>query len=184
MTEILALDLATTTGWCRGEVGDAIPHFGTVKFISKGHYGGDDAFAAALDWMIEMKREWRKPPDILILESMLPPEAMRNQTSRQVRDRLAGLHGVVRGMSSSWGVGEITEVAVGDVRKHFVGTRVLRRIQAKKAVIERCRALGWNVANDNEADACAIWSFAVSIIDPKQALRVSPLFNRDLRVMT
>ena len=176
MTEILAIDLASTAGWCRGNSGDETPRFGTIKF---GAGDGDVIFAAALQWMLEEVRE--HPPEILMLEAMLPPGAMLNHTSRQVRDRLAGLHGIVRGCAKRWGVGEIAEVSVGDVRKHFIGTRSLHRNEAKTAVMERCRALEWMVANDNEGDACAIWSFAVSLIDPKQALRVSPLFNRKLR---
>jgi len=183
--EILAVDLATVTGFARGFSDDLAPSFGTVKFVGSkrnhGHPGdANHTFALALQWMTDMIEQ--NPPDILMIESMLPPDAMRNQTSRQVRDRLAGLHGIVRACAKRGGVGEISEVSVGDVRAHFIGTRGLQRLDAKRAVIERCKALGWNVANDNEGDACAIWSFAVSLIDPQQALRVSPLFNRNLRI--
>jgi len=114
----------------------------------------------------------------------LPPAAMINQTSRAVRDRLAGLHGVIRAAARRRGIGEISDVGVGDVRQHFIGTRSLKRDEAKKAVIDQCLLLDWRINNDNEADACAIWSFAVSLIDPKQALRVSPLFNRKLRAVS
>jgi len=183
VADILAIDLATVTGWARGMSDTPTPQFGTIKFAGKDERGNtgnaNHTFALALKWMSNMVEQ--QPPDILIVESMLPPDAMRDKTSRQVRDRLAGLHGIVRACAQRWGVGEISEVSVGDVRSHFIGTRGLQRVDAKKAVIERCKALGWNVANDNEGDACAIWSFAVSLIDPAQALRVSPLFNRDLR---
>jgi len=181
---ILAIDLATKTGWARGYSSDDAPEFGTVNFGSKGKGGrmpgtGDAVFATALDWMATMLDP---VPDILIVESLLPPEAMKDKTSRQVRDRLAGLHGVIRAVAKRAGVGEITEVSVGDTRAHFIGTRTLRRDDAKRDVMDRCLSLGWHVNNDNEGDACAIWSFAVSLIDPNQSLRVSPLFNKQLRV--
>jgi hypothetical protein len=42
--------------------------------------------------------------------------------------------------------------------------------------------LGWQAVDNNAADALAAWSYACSIIDPTQALKVSPLFNKQLRV--
>lgn len=185
VSTILAIDLATKTGWCRGAVGET-PEFGSMNFgWSKTKVreasSSDDVFASAIDWMSELLDPL---PDILILESMLPPEAMKNKTSRQVRDRLAGLHGIIRGVARRKGVGEITEAAVGDVRAHFINARNLKRDNAKQTTIDRCQSLGWDVANDNEADACALWSYACALIDPVTALSVVPLFNKRLRVIS
>lgn len=177
MTDILAVDLATMTGWARGCVGDEAPTFGTARFYSPDQ---NETFALGLQWITDMVRE--NPPQMLMLEAMLPPGAMTNKTSRQVRDRLAGLHGVIRASAKRWGVAEISTASVGNVRRHFIGRGDLKRVPAKQEVVTRCRMLGWDVANDNEGDACAIWSFAVSLIDPKQGLRVSPLFNKKLRI--
>ncbi|SRR5580765_2245828 len=184
MTDVLAIDLATRTGWCRGVVGCGKPEFGAINFGIKNKKMpgcGDEVFAVAMDWMSDLVDPL---PDVVILESMLPPEAMKNKTSRQVRDRLAGLHGVIRAVAKRRGVSEISEAAVGDVRAHFIGERNLPRDEAKRSVIDRCQALGWDVANDNEADACALWSYACALIDPKTALSVVPLFNRKLRVIS
>ena len=185
MRNILAIDLATKTGWCRGRIGE-LPEFGSINFgwgetKARAASSSDDVFASAMEWMTELLDPL---PDILILESMLPPEAMKNKTSRQVRDRLAGLHGIIRGVARRKGVGEITEAAVGDVRAHFTGMRGMKRDEAKRSVIDRCQGLGWDVANDNEADACALWSYACALIDPVTALSVVPLFNRKLRVIS
>jgi len=95
-----------------------------------------------------------------------------------VRDRLCGLHSIMLGVASNSGVGEIVTASVGDVRNHFIGTRSLKRAQAKAAVVAKCEVLGWRVADDNQGDAAATWSYACSLIDPKLALRGSPLFNR------
>jgi hypothetical protein len=107
VTDILAIDLATVTGWCRGRVGDETPTFGTARFYS---VDPNTTFAAALHWMEELVRE--NPPQMLILEAMLPPGAMTNKTSRAVRDRLAGLHGIIRASAKRWGVGEISTASV------------------------------------------------------------------------
>ena len=181
MTDILAIDLATTAGYARGKLGDAVPVCGSIAFGGRGRNLGDAVFSQALHWISDIVNDG-PPPDIVIVEKMLPPEAMQNRTSRAVRDRLAGLHGIVRAVAHRHGVGEISEASVGDVRAHFIGQRGLKRYDAKRAVISRCRQLGWDVANDNEADACALWSFACGLLDPSAALRTSPLFNPKLRV--
>jgi hypothetical protein len=177
MTLILALDVATVTGWARGRIGE-IPTAGSIRF---GKPGVRDhvIFADAINWL---HAELHEPPDLLIVESMLSPLAMRNETSRAVRDRLAGLHGIVKGVAHLRGVGEIAEASVGDIRAHFIGDRTLKRFAAKQAVMERCRMLGWPCPDDNAGDALAGWSFACALIDPTWALQVSPLFNRNLRV--
>lgn len=179
MTDILALDVATTTGWARGEIG-AVPVCGSITFKGRGESFSDDVFMAALEWTHDLIAD--KPPDILILEKMLPPDAMKTRTSRAVRDRLAGLHGVIRAVARRQGVGEISEASVGDVRAHFLGERSLRRPDAKRVVMARCAALGWAACNDNEGDALALWSFACGLIDPAGALRMTPLFNRRLKI--
>jgi len=180
MTDILAIDLATTAGYARGKLGDAAPLCGSIAFGRTDRGMTNAVFADALRWITDIISD--APPDIVIIEQMLPPEAMQGRTSRAVRDRLAGLHGIVRAAAHKHGVGEISEASVGDVRAHFIGQRGLKRYDAKRAVISRCRQLGWDVANDNEADACALWSFACGLLDPSAALRTSPLFNPKLRV--
>jgi hypothetical protein len=115
---------------------------------------------------------------------MLPPGAKVGQTNSSTRDRLAGLHAIVRGVAHIRGAGEI-EIAcysVGDIRHHFIGERSLKRAQAKQTILARCQMLGWPAVDNNAGDALAAWSFACSIIDPAQALKVSPLFNQRLRV--
>lgn len=63
------------------------------------------------------------------------------------------------------------------VRKHFLGENLTTRSfpglhpaaakkQIKRAVINRCAALGWPAATDNCADACAIWDFACATNHP------------------
>lgn len=178
---ILALDVATTCGWARGEVG-SIPDSGSVRFGGN-QDSGDKIFRAGLDW-IEGMLTSLEVPDLLIVEAMLPPDAMKGQTTRWVRDRLAGLHGIMRGVASKRGVGEIAQASVGAVRHHFIGHPQLPRQQAKRETMAQCKRLGWPVEDDNAADACALFSYACAIINPASALQVSPLFNPKLKVTT
>jgi hypothetical protein len=170
--DILALDLATISGWAYGSIKAKVPDFGTMV-LSPG--ASDNAvFAHALHAFDDLIG--KAAPDFIILEAMLPPQAMKGATSRQVRDRLAGLHAIARAVAYRRKIYTIKTATVGDVREHFINDRMLRRGAAKREVIRACQLLGWMVADDNQADACALWSYACALVDPKTALRVSPLF--------
>jgi hypothetical protein len=175
MTDILALDIATVCGFARGRVGEA-PTSGSIRFGKKGATN-NQVFGAALAWISKLL-EPQPRPDLLIIEAMLPPDAMKGATSRQVRDRLAGLHGIMRGVAHLRGIGEIAEASVGDVRAHFIFDRHCRRESAKRETLRQCQRLGWLAQDDHAGDACAIWSFGCALIDPKTALKVSPLFRQ------
>lgn len=177
MTNILAIDVATRTGWARGDA-HGQPTAGSIRFGGL-HASANAVFGNALKWISQLL-EPQPRPDILMLEAMLPPGAKVGHTSRATRDRLAGLHGVIRGVAFLRGIPEIAEASVGDVRAHFIGTRGMKSEAAKRATLERCRRLDWLASDDNAADALALWSFATSLIDPKLALRVVPMFNRRL----
>jgi hypothetical protein len=180
VSDILALDVATRCGWARGPVANAPAQIGSVRF------GNTDAsnnavFAHALQWISQLL-EPQPRPTILILEALLPPTAKLGHTSKDVRDRLAGLHGVVRAVAHLRGIYDIAEYPVGDVRRHFLGDHLLKRDKAKFETLGRCRMLGWGAEDYDQADACALWSLAASLIDPTLALKLSPLFNKQLRV--
>jgi hypothetical protein len=176
---ILALDLATTSGWALGPVG-SVPSSGSVQL---GRGGADDAriFGRALTWLSELMGDGR-PPSLVIIEALLPPTAQRGKTSRAVRDRLAGLRGIAKAVAHLRGIHRIEEATVADVRAHFIGDRSLKREAAKREVLRTCQRLGWSAADDNAGDALACWSYAASWFDPEQALKVSPLFNRGVAV--
>jgi hypothetical protein len=176
---VLALDIATRTGFALGRVGER-PTFGSIRF---GKSSSDDnvIFGAALDWCSRLL-EPQPRPDILVLEALLPPAAMGGRTTSAVRDRLAGLHGVVRAVASLRGIARIEDYAVGSVRQHFIGNRKAKREVAKRETMRRCLQLGWNSLDDNAADALATWSYACSLIDPRLALKTVPLFNRSVAI--
>jgi hypothetical protein len=180
MTDILALDIATTTGWARGRVGER-PKAGSIRF-GKPEASANAVFAHCLSWLSNTL-EPQPRPDIIVVESMLSPEAKVGNTSRDVRDRLAGLHGIVRAVAFLRGVYTVNEAGVGQVRAHFIGASNLKRAIAKREVVDTCCRLGWLSAatDDNAADALALWSYAVALIDPEQGLKLSPLFNQKLR---
>ena len=176
---VLALDVATRTGYALGRVGER-PTFGSIRF---GNASSNDniIFASALDWCARFL-DPQPRPELLAIEALLPPDAMGGRTTRNVRDRLAGLHGIVRAVACLHDIPRIEAYAVGDVRSHFIGDRKAKREVAKRETMRRCLQLGWNSPDDNAADALATWSYACSLIDPRLALKTVPLFNRSVAI--
>ena len=185
MTLILALDIATRTGFARGRVGE-LPVSGSINFGRDGSSRNrTDAaiFAAALRWLSqELQPEPR--PDLVIMEAMLPPDAARGSTQRG---------GAPIGSPACRASSKASRTCAASARSRkpqsgisAVTSSAIDRssaLTAKRTVMERCRALGWECADDNAGDALALWSYACALIDPTWALQVSPLFNRKLRVV-
>ena len=178
MTDVLAFDAATFTGWARGRV-DGIPECGSLRFGKPG-CSENVVFGQAMQWFADMLRPQPRP-DVVVIEALLPANAKVGMTTSSVRDRLAGLHAICRGTCELHGIKEVQSANVNDVRGHFIGTRMLHRDSAKAATLDRCRRLGWSAQNTDEADALALWHFACSLINPELTLQVSPLFNKQLR---
>jgi hypothetical protein len=168
---ILALDLATTTGFALGAPGE-IPSCGVVSF-GDADSSSDAVFANALKWFSEFLKAEPRPAQI-ILEAMLPPQALKGETNRAARDRLAGLHGIIRGVAHLRGVYDVGQVSVLSVRGHFLGNQ---RKMSKQMVFDKCKMLGWPVTDLNTSDACATWHYACALIRPETALAVTPLFG-------
>ena len=176
MTTVLALDIASTTGWALGAVGAATPSCGSVRFAAPGSSHAA-ILASCFDWMVELTKD--KRPDIIAIEDLLPFGAARGRTNKKTGDLLGALHGIVRLVAFKRSIFKVHAVSASDVRGHFIDGRTYRREQAKGYVVQKCKALGWLESSDEDAaDACAVWSFQCSRLDPKEALRVSPLFNR------
>lgn len=155
--KILALDIATNTGFAIGDPSMREPHFGSVRFGSRGASHAA-IFAAALGWTSEQLLAWR--PDRLIYEE---PLQFRGDRSRGGNDELLhGLPAVIMAVAHLRGVFDVRKAPVKSIRMHFIGKSPKRDL-AKRATIAQCRTLGWQVADDNAADACALWSYACGL---------------------
>lgn len=175
MTDVLALDVATTLGWARGPIGPGGPRCGSIRFGKPG--ASQLAICGhALEWAIDTI----KPPlpDVVAIEDLLPPHVTRGKSNVD-HDLLAHLHGIIMGVCFMRGLFKVHKYPVQSIRAHFIDLGSCARGEQKLMVQRKCKSLGWlEAADDDAADACACWSYACGLIDPEQAIRVSPLFGR------
>jgi len=173
MTDILALDIATVTGWARGTP-EGDPTCGSIRFASKGASHGA-IFCGAFDWFRDFTES--SPPDVLVIEDLLPFRAKMGETHADTARLLAGLHAIIRLVAFKRSIFKVNAVPVSDVRHHFIGGNY-KRDQAKGWTVQKCKSLGWlERADEDAADACALWSYWAGRVVPETALRVSPLFQ-------
>lgn len=169
---ILSLDLASCTGWAHGKPGDN-PTFGSLRFGERGasHARIYREFRSWLNgWITGGKCQ------LMVYESSAIPSLMIGHTNAKTTRFLIGLCEHVEELC--YERVELREASVSQIRSHFLGTNRIARREAKVATMECCRRLGWNVTNDNEGDACALWSLQVAHLRPDLAVRQTPLFQR------
>lgn len=170
---ILALDLATTTGWCVGQAGGK-PTYGSHRIAPQGA-GSGEVFGQFLKWLHDMVAV--HSPRVIVYEAPLAPSLLRGKTNADTARRLFGLPAITEAIAYRMGVPVILEASVQDVRGHFIGTRNMPGDEAKRAVIARCRQLGYDPQTHDAADALALWDYCAAMRNPKLAALRTPLFE-------
>jgi hypothetical protein len=167
--KVLALDLATQTGWCHGAPG-AVPKFGAVKF---GKPGGERAavYRTFITWLSLFCSAHRV--DLIVYESAAEPMIMQGRTRIETIKLLCGMCENLENWA--YGKKDLREASVQQVRCHFIGQNYKSAI-AKPMVMDVCKARGWMVNNTDEADACALWDYQCVWLRPDLAYRGTPLF--------
>jgi len=166
---VLALDLATTTGWCYGAPG-SIPKFGHLRFAKP----GSSRALIYREFRRWLNAKWATSPDMIVFESPAVPSIMAGKTNIETIKLLVGLTEHLE----EWAYEriELREARVADVRVHFIGAN-LKSAMAKQKTFDQCRMLGWDVQTTDESDACALWDFQCAWLNPKVAAYSTPLFR-------
>lgn len=172
---LLSLDLATRLGWACGDAFEGEPASGSFLLPSTGDDVG--AFLKAYHlWLIARMAEFQ--PDIVVMEAPLPATGKTTQTTLL---KLWGLCSHTEFVASFKGV-TCRQVNVSEWRSAFVG-KGHGRISKPKTVAQRstypviqaCRQRGWNIVDDNEADALGLWVYAIRFVCPGREARFDPL---------
>lgn len=171
---VLALDLSTTSG-AAFDGPSGRPLFSTLK----GSMPDDDdfgpLFAKFRAWLCDLIAVQR--PDAIVIEApWIPLGNTGRPTSVPIVYMLVSLAGIAEECTKTHEIDCFKE-AVDTVRKHFLGT-ARPKGDPKKAVMTRCRLLGWPIKNDHEADAAALWCLAKSVLDKTWSPNDTRLFER------
>jgi hypothetical protein len=169
---ILALDLATVSGWAIGSPGEQ-PRSGVICFGQSSPTHGQIA-SAAIAWFIETLTEFK--PQQIVYEQPLPPNFTGGHTTLNTAMIAMGLPFLMEGIAYRLGLFNVEPVRVSDVRTFFIGGN-LKSAEAKKLTFERCVKLGFTPADDNESDALALWCYQCARVKPELAHKLTPLFG-------
>lgn len=162
---LLCLDLATFLGFAFGDDAGVQAH-GSHRLPSTGEDIGSflNAYWAWLDPAIS---RWQ--PEEIVFESPILPGTTNLATCR----KLYSLAAVTEMMAQNRHI-RCREANLMDIRRHFIGAcrapkdvpAKERRAWIKDVTVTMCRKRGFRPADDNAADALALFSFAMSKRDP------------------
>jgi hypothetical protein len=174
---LLFLDLATVTGWAVGPIGGK-PISGSQRLAPSGA-PSSEVFGNFLKWLHDMIAV--HSPRVVAFEAPLPPSLLRGKTTVDTARRLMGLPAITEAVCNRMGIHSVLEARVDDIRQHFIGRRNLPGADGKRAVIARCRQLGYEPKDDNAADALAGFDYVAAVRNPKIAHLRTPLFEKGAR---
>jgi hypothetical protein len=174
MKRLLALDVATTTGYAWGNIGEQ-PRAEAIRFAPEGS-SADVVWAKALQWL----HDWLKVdrPDIVALEAPIMSSAPAGGSNPHTQLMLSGLQAVLRTVIQINLSRPAKLIHVQSARKFFIGRGNMPGEQAKREVKRRCIDLGWlpiEAKGFDRSDALCVWAKAAAEIDSNFAANLTDL---------
>ncbi len=170
-TCVVALDLATTTGWAWHRLGMPRPFFGAMKL--PGTPGEVGKPADALErWLRDLYLTLKAdgPPTHYFFEA----QHIDSKINIDTVYRLIALGGIVEKFAFQTGA-RVYKCHIQEWRKHFIGRGAgFKRDKAtkqylpgedpKELAIQRCAEYGWHTDIADAAEACGILDFSLSLM--------------------
>ena len=169
---VLALDLATTTGFAFGAPG-SIPQCGHIRFASLGSSRAK-VYRHFRSWLEQRWNVRNHQPDLIVFESPMQGMMLAGRTNIESLKMLGGLAEHLE--EWCYEKVELREASVSQVRSHFIGKNMKSEL-AKRYTFQRCKQLGWPVETTDESDACALWDYQCCWLNPRLAVHTTPLFQ-------
>lgn len=138
MPSVLALDLASVSGWAVGEPGSKPVH-GFHRFARAGA-SHEAIFAGAVRWLNGITNE--HDPRLVVWEAPMPTSFKTSNVDTTTL--LYGLPAVIGAVVYLRGIYDIRKAETRNVRLHFIGCNP-KRAKAKPMVVRQCAKMGWPV---------------------------------------
>jgi hypothetical protein len=172
---IIGIDPATNTGVCAGKVGKT-PVLSAHRWRVAKRDPLEDLLGRALFFMADLLRT--NTPDVVAIEP--PIRVSGGDTSYDTMVLTHSLYAVFAGCVRARGI-QLLRADVRTWRRYFLGAGNLKGEVAKRESVRLCGHLGWEAPTHDAAEAAGIWLWACSIVSPKTAQRVEPLFAAGMR---
>lgn len=161
---LLALDIATVTGFAQGEAG-GMPLSGAVRLKRR----DETAETAAFNVLAFLRDRFvLQRPDLVFAESYLNPAGHKSADAIILQIMCFG---VAAATCKAYGV-RFEHAAPSTIRKHFIGcANAGDRAKTKAMVLRQARLLKYidhGCTNDNIGDAVAAWDYAAATFARRQ----------------
>lgn len=175
---VLALDIATTTGWAWHHHGMPRPFFGALPLP-----GGKENVGRACDLLLRWLRQLYiglrddgHPITHFFIEKGFIPQQVNSSTA----ERLLGLCATAQMFAYQVGATSCYSLDISETRKHFIGRGsgfkrapgvngkpgpYLPGQDPKELAIRRCAEFGWHTDSHDAAEACGLLDFGLSMMD-------------------
>lgn len=165
----IGLDLAYNTGVAIGRPGER-PALSTLNLRIRKQREGEVFYNS----LCELRNTFEEfePVEVFVEAPIHGKKADKIAT----REFLIGLRAIAYAAAFSSGSG-VCQFQVSTIRKHFIGIGNLPRAEAKRAVMVRCKQLGWIADDDNQADAAAVWDYGCSLRNWEHSVGSLPIFK-------
>lgn len=161
---VLTLDLATTTGWCCGRLGEE-PRWGAWD-LQGGTYG--DRYRRLADHMAAVICRHEKLGEP-ISEVCFEAPLARQQKTVSVARVLMGLAAIAEYVGSRFAL-RVSEAHVGKTRAAVLGQGRFAKGADVKAEVDRlCRLQGWDIPQADARDAFVLWKHVELLRAPRLA---------------
>lgn len=174
---ILALDIATETGWCIGRPSDKEPISGA--FRNKGGALPNSLVVHEL-WLMGLLCQDDYPIHLVVKETAPSIRWAGQKTNATTLIKLQGLANETEKICHRLGI-ECRDVNTQRWKTALCGPLGISRFGKDVKPYPPFEALalrGWKITNHNEADARGIWLFAVGRRAPTAAVKFDPLVMR------
>jgi len=156
---VLALDLATTTGWALHKPGMERPFFGAFRLKAQPEEVG---------WPCEQLREFLADQYSMHKFTHFVFEAQHasQRIDMHVLNRLLALGGMVEWFAYRKNA-KCYRIDIGTWRKHFTGRGTGHKaagIDVKQQCIQICAEYGWHVDVHDAAEACGILDYFLTLL--------------------
>lgn len=172
---VLALDLATTTGWAAHSTGMGRPFFGSLDLSGPAGEVGEPALAL-WNFLLDQHSMHNFTHVVYEAQHVAVTAPKKGEPRRQINidtvNKLVALAGTVEMFTAACrranGPGSrlpaTFKAHIGTWRKHFIGHGSLSKAIAKQRCIAACEEFGWDTFDHNAAEACGILDYFMTLL--------------------